>query len=236
MSSGIEGLDGPFRRAYAAHMVDTLVRPPGAPPSGQITSVRRPRRRWLRWFLVGLVLILIAGAAAGIVIVSNYQPFHAGYRQYGPPSGVSATVTRIDWLDAPPNVQEFRIPAKKGLTFDYRFSIWNHGPVPITLTRVGVPLADQRGNGVTETPVRFNPNVYAYPPHGGTWGPIRTLTLEPRQMAAVEMRVTVTSCLEQGALVQWNSIPVAFSVYGIHRHVIAPINVQIDLVGTQPSC
>jgi len=218
-------------------MVDTRVRPTDAPPSnGGTATVRGPRHRWLRWVLLGLVVLLIAGVTTATILVSNYQPFHAGYKQYGPPSGVSATVTKIDWLDLPPNVQTIHIPAHKGLTFDYRFSIWNHGPVSITVTQLGTPLAEQRGIGFTAVPVRINPNVYAYPPPGGTWEPVRSLTLQPRQMMAVEMRVTITSCMDQGSLTRWNTVPVSFTMFGIHRDVLAPTNVQIDLVGTQPSC
>lgn len=218
-------------------MVDTRVRPPQSPPSnGDTTTVRGHHRRWLRWVLLGPVVLLIAGVTTATILVSNYQPFHAGYKQYGPPSGVSATVTKIDWLDAPPNVQTIRIPAYKGLTFDYRFSIWNHGPVSITVTQLGTPLAEQRGIGFTAVPVRINPNVYAYPPPGGTWGPVRSVTLQPRQMMALEMRVTITSCMDRGSLTRWNSVPVSFTMFGIHRDVLAPTNVQIDLVGTQPNC
>jgi hypothetical protein len=51
-------------------------------------------------------------------------------------------------------------------------------------------------------------------------------------MAGVEMRVTVTKCWS----VKWNAIPVTFTVYGIERHVIAPMNVQIDLVASKTDC
>jgi hypothetical protein len=217
-------------------VVDTKIRPPETPPSnGDTEAVRGPRRRWLRWVLLALAVLLIASGTTLTILVAVYQPFHAGYKQYGAPEGVSATVTRIDWLGAPPNVQSIHIPAQKGLTFDYRFSIWNHGPVSITVTQLGVPLDEQQGDGVTEVPVSINPDVYAYPP-GGTWEPVRPVTLQPRQMMAVEMRVTVTSCMDRGAVTRWNSIPVSFTMFGIHRHVLAPTNVQINLVGTQPHC
>jgi hypothetical protein len=216
-------------------VVDTSVRPPTAPPSGGGTpAVRKPRRRWLLWLVFGLLAALIAIAATGVILVANYQPLHAGFKQYGPPKGVGATALQIDWLDAPPNVWTFRIPSYKGLTFTYRFSIWNHGPVPITITRFGMPLAEQQGSGLTRTAVSINPNLYA--PLGGNWGQIRPLRLESRQMVAVEERVTLTSCLERGATIKWNTIPVTFTVYGIERHVFVPMNVQIDLVGSKTDC
>jgi len=78
--------------------------------------------------------------------------------------------------------------------------------------------------------------VYTDPSVGGAWEPIRPLTLQPRQMAGVEMRVTITSCMEDGATAKWNTIPVTFTLYGIERHVFAPMNVQIDLVGSKTDC
>jgi hypothetical protein len=117
--------------------------------------------------------------------------------------------------------------------FTYRFSIWNHGPVPITITGFGIPKSEQAGDGLTNVPVAIYPDVYAVPSVGGAWEPVRPLTLQPRQMAGVEMRVTVTmKCWS----VKWNTIPVTFTVYGIERHVFAPMNVQIDLVGSKTDC
>ncbi len=50
------------------------------------------------------------------------------------------------------------------------------------------------------------------------------------------MGVTITSCMEDGATAKWNAIPVTFTVYGIERDVVAPMNVQIDLVGSETDC
>ncbi len=160
-------------------MVDTSIRPPAAPPSGDTSVVRKPRRRWLRWLLLALLAAIIAVAATGGILVANYQPFHAGYKQYGPPKGVGATALQIDWLDAPPNVWTYRIPSYKGLTFTYRFSIWNHGPVPITITRFGIPKSEQAGDGLTNVPVAIYPDVYTVPsvvPHAWRTGPPRSGT------------------------------------------------------------
>jgi hypothetical protein len=223
------------RPAYAGDVVDTStpIRSPAPPPPHHGTAtLGRPRRRWLHWLVLGVVIAFIAIVAAGLVLASTYQPFKAGFKQYGPPKGVEATALQIDWLDAPPNVWTYRVPSHKGLTFTYRFSIWNHGPVPITVTRLGIPVSKQAGQGLTVVPVAVDANVYG----GGGWEPVHPLTLHSRQMSGVEMRVTITSCLEHGATIRWNTVPVTFKVYGIERHVFAPMNVQIDLVGTQTEC
>ena len=210
-------------------MVDTAVRPPPTPPLDH-SSVRKPRRRWLRWVIAALLAIAVAVAVTGVIVVSNYQPFLPGYKQYEPPTVVSEDPLFVPWLGLPPNLRIFRVPAQQGLTFTYRFSIWNHGPVPITVTRIGIPRSEQAGGGVIEEPVAINPNVYAYPER---WLPVQPLELAPRQMAGVEMQVTITDCDLSG---RWNEIPVTFELYGIERHVLAPTNVQIDLVGHQPGC
>lgn len=65
------------------------------------------------------------------------------------------------------------------------------------------------------------------------------MELQPRghrEMSDVEMQVRVSRCMDQGALTRWNDVPVTFKVFGIERHVFAQMNVQIDLVGTQPDC
>jgi len=54
-----------------------------------------------------------------------------------PSNGVRATAMSTP-SDGPPNVWTYRIPYK-GLTFTYRFWVWNHGSVPITITRFGIP-------------------------------------------------------------------------------------------------
>ena len=212
-------------------MVDTAVRPPATPPSND-TPVHKPHRKWL-WWLVGAVLVvLLATASTGVILVANYQPFMPGYKQYGPPAGISATPMRVPWFGLPPNLRIFRIPSHDGLTFKYRFSIWNHGPVPITVTRMGIPESEQAGYGVIIKPVAIYPDVYKLPELGGKWRPVQPFRLEPRQMAGVEMQVTVTKCWSS----QWNQVPITFEMYGIERHVLAPTNVQVDLVGPQPDC
>jgi hypothetical protein len=204
-------------------VAQTVTGPPAAPPTGDDGSVRRGhRRRWLWWLLAGFLAVVVAATSTGIVLVANYQPFRPGYKQYGPPPGLEVEVTRVNWLGMPPNLRIFEVPTEDGLTFRYRFSIWNHGPVPITVTKFGVPLSEQEF-GLTHVPVAVDPNLYG----GGSWIPVQPVRLAPRQMMGIEMEVTVASCMSG---VRWNGIPLTFEMYGIERHVIAPTNVQIDLV------
>jgi hypothetical protein len=210
-------------------VVDTSVRPPAAPPQSDV-STRKPRRRWLWWLIAALSVIVIGTVSAGGTLVANYQPFLPGYKQYGPPAVVSEPPMRVPWLGLPPNLRIFRVPAIQDLTFTYRFSIWNHGPVPITVKRIGLTESDQGGSGTIITPIAVYPNVYAY---GHKWLPVQPFELAPRQMAGVEMQVTITDCDLYGT---WNGVPIEFEMYGIDRHVVAPTNVQIELIGPQPGC
>jgi hypothetical protein len=204
-------------------VAQTATGPPAAPPKGDDGSVRRGhRRRWLWWLLAGFLAIVLAATSTGIVLVANYQPFRPGYKQYGPPPGLESEVIRVNWLGMPPNLRIFEVPTENGMTFRYRFSIWNHGPVPITVTRFGVPLSEQEF-GLTHVPVAMDPNLYG----GGSWIPVQPVRLAPRQMMGIEMEVTVASCVSG---VRWNQVPITFEMYGIERHVLAPTNVQIDLV------
>ena len=97
---------------------------------------------------------------------------------------------RVTWLGMPPNLRIFEVPAEDGMTFRYRFSIWNHGPVPITVTRFGVPLSEQEPDS-TLVPVAVDPNVYG----GGQWIPVQPVRLAPRQMMGIEMEATVAVCM-----------------------------------------
>lgn len=204
-------------------MAQTATGSPAAPPTGDDGSVRkRHRRRWLWWLLAGFLAVVVAAISTGIVVVANYQPFRPGYKQYGPPPGLEVEVIRVNWLGMPPNLRIFEVPTEDGMTFRYRFSIWNHGPVPITVTRFGVPRSVQEPDS-TLVPVAVDPNVYG----GGQWIPVQPVRLAPRQMMGIEMEATVASCTSG---VRWNEIPLTFEMYGIERHVDAPMNVQIDLV------
>jgi hypothetical protein len=107
--------------------------------------------------------------------------------------------------------------------------------VPITITRFGVPACEQTG-GISTVPVAIYPEVYRIPSIGGRWLPVQPITLQPRQMMGggdANHRFNVPPARGPRAV---DTVPVTFTVYGIERHVFAPMNVQIDLVAPVPSC
>ena len=208
-------------------MIDTSVRPPVTPPLSD-RSTRNPRRRWLWWLVAAVLVIVIGAVSTGVILVANYQPFTPGYKQYGPPPGVQTEVIRVNWLGMQPNLRIFEVGTEPDMTFRYRFSIWNHGPVPITVTQFGLPASVQDPD-LNLVAVAMDPNIYG----AGGFVPIQPVELAPRQMMGIEMEVRVASCTSG---VRWNEIPITFEMYGIERHISALTNVQIDLVQSQQAC
>jgi hypothetical protein len=94
--------------------------------------------------------------------------------------------------------------------------------VPVTVTRIGIPESEQAGEGTIIKPVAIDPDLYNFREQGGEWRPVQPFRLEPRQMAGVEMQITITDCDLRG---QRNEVPITFEMYGIERHVLAPTNV-----------
>jgi hypothetical protein len=215
----------PPREAYPQEVVDTAVRPPALPPSAS-TTTRRPRRRWLWWLIAALLVIVVAAVTTGIVLVANYQPFVPGYKQYyGLPAVEGTESTSFSWIGAPPNLRVIKVPTEPDMTFRYRFSIWNHGPVPVTVTRFGIPSWEQESD-LKIVPVAIDPSTYG----GGGFIQVQPIRLAPRQQMGIDMEVTVARCMSG---VSWNAIPITFDMYGIEKHVVAPANVQIELVRSQ---
>jgi hypothetical protein len=176
--------------------------------------------------LAALLVIVVGAISTGIVLVFNYQPFVPGYKQYyGLPAVEGTQSTSFSWVGAPPNLRVIEVPTEPGMTFRYRFSIWNHGPVPITVTRFGVPSSEQEPD-LKFVPVAIDPNTYG----GGGFIPVQPVRLAPHQQMGIEMEVTVASCMSG---VSSNGIPITFKMYGIERYVLAPTNVQIELVRSQ---
>ena len=221
-------------------MADTLATTPVQPPIDPPIDPAPPkrRRRWIAWTVFGLVVAVAAAAVTVTAIVANYQPLWGGGRAWPAPPGIGATITQEYWLQPngfeqlPPQARYITIPAHKGLTFTYRFSFFNKGKTPITVTSIGLPASAQRSDGgLIITPVAVQTSRMAAL---GTWGPMQPFTLGEREMASVEMRVQVTECSDGGVV--WNSFPVSFTVLGVHRHDRLPTNVEIYLSGQDKGC
>jgi hypothetical protein len=206
--------------------VKTQVRPPIAPPEPPATTVGPRRRRWLRWVALVVVLIIVAAFIAGVSWIARYDPLARGSIGYAPPAGVDAKVVDVSYAiaDAP---LIFRIPAVTGMTFRYRFSIRNDGPVAITIRDVGIPV-ERTGNVVNRHPVRVMTNAYATPT-GSPWIAFQPFTLAPGQEGAIEMEATLHGCVED--MLGWGDEEMTYTVFGISRHVMFVPDVELTLVG-----
>jgi hypothetical protein len=177
-------------------------------------------------------------SALGIAwaLVANYQPIVPGGTRWRAPTGVGATVIPQTWLDAPAGARVFRIPAKKGLSFTYRYHVYNQGPVPITVTSIGLPISVQRADVVTRDVARVKVDGGAGGAPilgGGRWVPFQPFTLHGRQGVSVEERAVETAVID--CLTRWNTERFSYKVFGLPRSDWVTLPVQINLIGS-PDC
>ncbi|MGZ4131852.1 MAG: hypothetical protein ACXVWF_02295 [Actinomycetota bacterium] len=125
------------------------------------------------------------------------------------------------------------MPAVPGMTFTYRFSLRNDGPLPIQIDDVRSTV---RGDVTTREAVGVLTDPYRQQP--ATFGPFRSFTLAPDAEAWIEMRVRLQgdACLsaaDQGqTYLAWWSEDVSWSALGIQRHSWVDTGTEIRLTGT----
>jgi hypothetical protein len=216
--------------------VPNVVAPPTQAPPAALSSPLARSRRWWRWVVVAITAIVVSALGIASAMVANYQPIIPGGLRWPAPTGVAARVVPQTWLGAPSGARVFRIPARKGLTFTYRYHVYNQGSVPITVTSIGLPTSAQRGEGLTREVARVRVDRWeaeAPPLGGGRWVPFQPFTLQGRQGVSVQEKVIVQSAL--GCEVRWNTQWFSFKVFGLHRSDLVTLPVQINLVGS-PNC
>ena len=192
--------------------------------------------------MLGLAVLLVCAIVTATAVLANYQPLWGGGKAWPAPVGVGAKVTREYWLQPgsgleqlPPNAQYISIPAHKGLMFTYRFSFFNKGATPVTVTSIGLPPSVQRGGGgpiITPEAVLTDQMIA----NGQGWESMRPFTLPARMGASVQVRVQVLQCVPAQGTVSWNSLPMTFTVHGVHRHDTLPTNVEISLSPQRQNC
>jgi hypothetical protein len=182
---------------------------------------------------VGIPVLVLAIAAAGTWI-ARYDPLAPGSFGYAPPKGVRAQVIDVSYaLGDVPRI--FRIPAATGMTFRYPFSIWNDGPVSVTIDDIGT-FGTHSDFIVTRRPVRVQVDPHEGPT-GSPWIAFHPFTLAPEHEAAIEMEAAVhRGCIDPGSSMSLVSEDVTYSVFGVTRHVDFTPDVAIVLIGTPASC
>jgi hypothetical protein len=121
------------------------------------------------------------------------------------------------------------MPMQRDMTFRYRFSITNTGPVPITVVDAGSGDTQQISTHVVEAtpslPTSSRPEGF---------GPFAPFRLAPGHVAGLTMQVHVAAdvCYSQGTSATWYEEPLTFRVFGITRHTVVNTGTEIRLEGT----
>jgi hypothetical protein len=209
--------------------VDTIVRPPTAPPTEPVEATRR---RWPRRVSVAALVLALAIVGSGSVWVANHDPFSPGSIGFAPPRHVSRVI-EVDAFDRTGRV--FVVRTSGPSVIRYRFSIRNDGPVAITIGRIGLTRSDQEDIVITRFPVRLIPDLWRRngDPRLPSFEPWHPFTLQPDQEAAIEMEATLKQpCLERGTHLSWWSEEISFSILGIPRTETFESDLEVRFVGT----
>jgi len=206
--------------------VDTIVRPPEAPPEEPVSSGmggRGPRRA------IVVAVILLAGVltAAGVWLV-NAEPLGTGSFGFGVADSLHATYSDIDALGVSGRV--IRIPAAPGLVFRYRFTVANTGSLPVTIIDAG---SGAQPSSVSTSVVAMKPNMLIGGAVAEGFVPFRPFRLGPGQQSGLEMEVRLADdyCSARGTFLSWYQEPISFRLFGIDRRADVETGTEIELTG-----
>ena len=205
--------------------MDTVVRPPEAPP-GQPTVTGTARRRWPRRVGVGALTLALLAIVAGVVWVSNVEPLGPGSSAFAiRDPRVEASERPIDAFDVSGVVDT--VKAEKGSTFRYVVSIRNDGPVAVTIKAVGGD-----GGAISRRAVAVNLHPYE---NGSVFGPFAPFKLGRGEEAFIQMEVRVSEdgCIEGRGFVGWYAEPITYTIFGITRHSFVETGTEIRLGGAR---
>jgi hypothetical protein len=207
--------------------VKTLTRPPQTPVRPRAVA-EAPRRWHRRLAAIGVLVVLVAAAVASIWIV-NLEPVSTGPVGFAIAGhGLHVTHRDVDALGVQGSIQT--VPMQRDMTFRYRFSITNTGPVPITIVDVG----SQDPQQISTKLVAAKPALLAAPGPAEGFGPFAPFRLGPGEVAGLTMQVHVAPdvCYMQGSFAAWYEEPMTFRVLGITRHTVVNTGTEIRLEGT----
>jgi hypothetical protein len=201
--------------------VDTIVRPP---QTNDLELAAAPRRR--RWPWLGLVVLVTIVLVVGSIWIANYVPLAQGSSGFGTLRS-DVHVTNIDAFDISGVV--FDVQVGREVTFRYRFSIRNAGPLAVTIHAVGGQ--DTGGSAdLGRRAVRVNDDPYT---NTSSFEPWHSFALAPGDEALIEMEAVYRGrCLGEGDAMFWNREPVTYSILGLPRHEDVMVGVEVRFVGT----
>ena len=163
---------------------------------------------------VALSVILGVALIAGFAWLANVEPLtrgHSGFPVRDP--RVESSSRLVDAFGVVGLVNTVRVDP--GTTFRYSVTIWNDGPLPVTIENVG----DSGDGPISRRVVAFAANPYPGG-HPRTTAPFSPFRLDPDQGAFIEMEVRLgnDACLDRSGFTLWSSEPVTYRILGITRH------------------
>jgi hypothetical protein len=128
--------------------VDTIVRPPEAPPDGPTASTAK-RRRWPRRLALGIVAVLLLSATASQVYLTSYQPLDAHSTGTSSVRPFRLVVQQFDAFGPEGSFTQYAVHARPGTEVIVQFPLWNYGRVPIRVEGL------DQGTSPTDISTRF---------------------------------------------------------------------------------
>jgi hypothetical protein len=206
--------------------VDTIVRPPEAPPEDPVSSGMS--RRGPRRAIVVAVILLVGVLTAAGAWLANAQPLGTGSFDFGVADSLHATYRDIDALGVSGRV--IRIPAAPGLVFRYRFTVTNARSLPVTITDAG---SRAQPSAVSRSVVAMKPNMSVGGAVAEGFVPFHPFQLGPGQQSGLEMEVRLADdyCFAPGTSLSWYQEPISFRLLGIDRRADVGTGTEIELTG-----
>jgi len=209
--------------------VETLTRPPQTPV--QPRSIAEARRRWPRRLLTVIVTLLCSVVVAAAVWVMNVEPLARGSVGYAiDDRSLRVTERNVDALGASGTIQTLAM--QRGMSFTYRFSLTNDGPVPITILGIGLDDGDDP-IAIRLAAAKPDLRLGAGPMDG--FGPFEPFAIASGDEAGLEVRVHVggDACYAPGSSAVIWQLPVTYRILGITRHGWVDTGTEIRLTGNR---
>lgn len=205
------------------------IRPPQTPVMPR--SIADAPRRWPRRLAAVAILLAVTLIGLAVVWVVNVEPLSRGTEGFAVNDpALRVHVRDVSAMGVTGSVQT--IEARPGMRFQYRFSVRNDGPIPVTITDVGTDGTA----GISRRVVAAKPDLSLGGSPSRGYAPFEPFTLAPGAEAGVEMRVEVPTdvCIDRhGGSESWYTEPVVFEVGGIVRHAEVDTGTEIRMVGTR---
>lgn len=109
--------------------MDTIVRPPEAPPDGPTATGTR-RRRWPRGVALGITTVLLISAATSRVYLTSYQPLDTHSTGFSSVSPFRLVVQQFDAFGSEGSFRQYTVHARPGTEVIVQFPCGTTGTYP----------------------------------------------------------------------------------------------------------